>query len=270
MKGMNVSLFHRIALVLVIPVLGSFMTVGAAAAPSVNASYSLNMLTFQPLGDSKTASSNAMVAYDNGRELLEGFKVWAGLYVDTSVGAFRMYSSLTGSKGGSTTCEMRGTFTDTVTVNTKKGSSLLSGMVRLSGNVHCTINGSGMHGGDIALRITIHNSGSAAKPKNIDTILTYFDGWGDSQIDLAPLVAQSVAVDKYDRLQITAVQTIKAHVFSEGAPINSYSFEVANFHETSLFHIDALTSDLELISESSHDYSTPRTAVDGRAWLLYR
>lgn len=257
---------HQLALAFAILAAGLFMGGKAAAAPSATASYSLNMVTFLPRANSNSGSSVAMVDHDDGRELLNGFKVWASLFVQTEIGAFHMNSNLTGNKGGSASCELNGSFSDTVTVNTKKGSSLLSGMVRLSGQVHGgTYGGGARHGGDISLKITVHNHGSAAHPKNTNTILTYYDGWGDSQIDLAPLVAQTVSVDKSDRLTITATQTIKAHAISEGG----YVFDLANFHETSHFYIDSLAADLILTSDSGHNYSSPRNAAGHQTWALY-
>lgn len=238
-----------------------------AASPTVTAKSSLKVLTVtaRDKSDSGTFPGKkiASITDQAERTFLDGFLAHGDLYIQAEMGSIHMSTNCTGNKGGSGQCELTGTFTDTITVNSKNS---LNGFLKLSGKVNGHADGGGnTHGGDISFKITVHNSGSAAHPKSIDTMMTYFDGWGDSKIDLAPLVEQKVAVEKSDRLSISAVQTLKAHAISMQ---NSYVFDVAYYHDTSHFYIDCLTSGFSLTADSGHNYSRPSNAVED-IWTLY-
>ncbi|TFH66670.1 MAG: hypothetical protein E4G90_02350 [Gemmatimonadales bacterium] len=170
--------------------------------------------------------------------------------------------------GGSSDSSLKAEFHDTLTANITGSNPTLDQVARFRFLVHGATDGGGVkRGGNINLKITIHNSGTSWKPKNITTTMTYIDGWGFSLIEPSKTPPTELPLSNNDRLAIDAVQTLDEFAYSDTT--SGYTYDLADFGETIHFYIDPKTSELSLTSASGHNYSSPPTAVQTDAWALY-
>ncbi|HNY28488.1 MAG TPA: hypothetical protein PKH31_14015, partial [Candidatus Sumerlaeota bacterium] len=247
--------------------LGFSGSVWAAGSASVTASYDLKATTFPPLAGSDSGSlpgeDYASVSTQIDRTI-EDFHVSASPYVLTEMGKIHMYSQCATKKGG-VNVKLTATFHDNVVVNLKSGNEVIQKLIMFHAFLEGTKDGGGeLRSGNLDLEITIVNTGSAKKPKNITTKMTFADSWGISLIDPHKTPPVELNLNHGDRLTIDAKQELTAWVQSPNA---GYVYDLADFGNTTHLFIDPLDADVSLVAESGHDYRAPRfplvLAADG-------
>ncbi|HPS02886.1 MAG TPA: hypothetical protein PLA90_15210, partial [Candidatus Sumerlaeota bacterium] len=238
--------------------LGFSGSVRAAGSASVTASYDLKATTFPPLAGSDSGSlpgeDYASVSTQIDRTI-EDFHVSASPYVLTEMGKIHMYSQCATKKGG-VNVKLTATFHDNVVVNLKSGNEVIQKLIMFHAFLEGTKDGGGeLRSGNLDLEITIVNTGSAKKPKNITTKMTFADSWGISLIDPHKTPPVELNLNHGDRLTIDAKQELTAWVQS---PNGGYTYDIANFGNTTHLFIDSLDPDVSLVAESGHDYRAPQ------------
>ncbi len=94
-----------------------------------------------------------------------------------------MYSQCAARKGA-VDVTLTSTFQDNVVVNLKSGNETIQKLIMYHAFLEGKKDGSGgLRSGSLELEITIVNTGSAKKPKNITTKMTFADSWGISLIE---------------------------------------------------------------------------------------
>jgi len=238
-----------------------------SASPSVTASYDLKAIGFEPLAGSDSGSfpgkTYASVS-ENIEKSIEDFHVSASPYVLTEMGKIHMYSQCAARKAG-VDVKLTATFHDNVVVNLKSGNETIQKLIMYHAFLEGKKDGSGgLRSGSLELDITIVNTGSAKKPKNITTKMTFADSWGISLIEPHKTPPVELNLNHGDRLTIAANQELTVWIQSPDA---GYVYDLADFGNTTHLFIDPLDADVSLVAESGHDYRAPRfplvLAADG-------
>ncbi len=259
----RIRMFSLVAVLFALGLSGSVR----AASPSVTASYDLKATSFYPLAASDSGSfpgkDYASVSTQIDRTI-EDFHVSASPYVLTEMGKIHMYSQCATRKGG-VTVKLTSTFHDNVVANLKSGNEVIQKLIMYHAFLEGKKDGAGeMRSGSLDLEITIVNTGSAKKPKNITTIMTFADSWGISLIDPHKTPPVELNLNHGDRLTIDAKQNLSVFIDSPNA---GYAYDIADFGNTTHLFIDPLDADVSLVAESGHDYRAPRfplvLAADG-------
>jgi hypothetical protein len=247
--------------------LALFLRSRSVGSPSVTASYDLKAIGFEPLAGSDSGSfpgkTYASVS-ENIEKSIEDFHVSASPYVLTEMGKIHMYSQCAARKAG-VDVKLTATFHDNVVVNLKSGNETIQKLIMYHAFLEGKKDGSGgLRSGSLELDITIVNTGSAKKPKNITTKMTFADSWGISLIEPHKTPPVELNLNHGDRLTIAANQELTVWIQSPDA---GYVYDLADFGNTTHLFIDPLDADVSLVAESGHDYRAPRfplvLAADG-------